>query len=76
MIDFEIEDVVVLDESRCQNTTNTARRLYNPIFNGKTDKNRIKKVVRDTELMVLVYRELTANQQYFSTKKTTPIISC
>lgn len=43
MIDFEIEDVVVLDESRCQNTTNTARRLYNPIFNGKTDKNRIKK---------------------------------
>lgn len=41
MIDFEIEDVVVLDESRCQNTTNTARRLYNPIFKGKTDKNRI-----------------------------------
>ena len=43
MIDFEIEDVVVLDESRCQNTTNTARRLYNPIFKGKIDKNRIKK---------------------------------
>ena len=36
----------------------------------KQIKNRIKKkVVRDTELMVLVYRELTANQQYFSTKK-------
>jgi hypothetical protein len=42
----------------------------------KQIKIELKKVVRDTELMVLVYRELTANQQYFSTKKTTPIISC
>lgn len=35
----------------------------------KQIKIELKKVVRDTELMVLVYRELTANQQYFSTKK-------
>lgn len=36
----------------------------------------LKKVKRDTELMESVYKELTANQQYFSTKKTTLIISC
>ena len=36
----------------------------------------LKKVVKDTELMELVYKELTANLQYFSTKKTMPIISC
>lgn len=36
----------------------------------------LKKVVKDTELMELVYKELTANLQYFSIKKTMPIISC
>ena len=44
MIDYENEDVVVLDESRCQNTTNTTRRLCNPTINGKKDKNKIKKI--------------------------------
>ena len=29
----------------------------------------LKRVVRDMELMGLVYKELTANLQYFSTKK-------
>lgn len=43
VIDFEIEDVIVLDESRCQNTTNTTRRLCNPTINGVKDKNRFKK---------------------------------
>jgi len=38
MIDLEIEDVIVLDESRCQNTTNTARRICNPTIDGKKDK--------------------------------------
>ena len=36
----------------------------------------LKKMVKDTELMELVYKELTANLQYFSIKKTMPIISC
>ena len=36
----------------------------------------LKKVVSDMELMELVFKELTANLQYFSTKKTMPIISC
>ena len=40
---MEIEDVIVLDESRCQNTTNTARRICNPTINGKKDKNKLKK---------------------------------
>ena len=31
----------------------------------------LKRVVRDMELMGLVYKELTANLQYFSTKKKT-----
>ena len=43
MIDLENEDVIVLDESRCQNTTNTARRICNPTINGKKDKNKLKK---------------------------------
>lgn len=43
MIDLEIEDVIVLDESRCQNTTNTARRICNPTIDGKKDKNQFKK---------------------------------
>ena len=43
MIDLEIEDVIVLDESRCQNTTNTARRICNPTIDGKKDKNQLKK---------------------------------
>ena len=43
MIDYENEDVIVLDESRCQNTTNTARRLFNAISNGVRNKNRVKK---------------------------------
>lgn len=43
MIDYESEDVIVLDESRCQNTTNTARRLFNAIINGIRNKNRVKK---------------------------------
>lgn len=51
MIDYENEDVIVLDESRCQNTTNTARRLFNAIINGIRNKNRVKKVVKDMELM-------------------------
>ena len=33
----------------------------------------LKRVVRDMELMELVFKELTANLQYFSTKKTTQI---
>ena len=40
---MEIEDVIVLDESRCQNTTNTARRICNPTINGKKDENKLKK---------------------------------
>ena len=43
MINLENEDVIVLDESRCQNTTNTARRICNPTINGKKDKNKLKK---------------------------------
>ena len=35
----------------------------------------LKKVVNDMELMELVFKELTANLQYFSTKKTMLIIS-
>ena len=40
---MEIEDVIVLDESRYQNTTNTARRICNPTINGKKAKNELKK---------------------------------
>ena len=36
----------------------------------------LKKVESDMELMELVFKELTVNLQYFSTKKTMPIISC
>ena len=36
----------------------------------------LKKAEKDMELMESVYKELTVNQQYFSTKKTMPIISC
>ena len=43
MIDLEIEDVVVLDESRCQNTTNTSRRLCLPTIEGVRNKNLVKK---------------------------------
>ena len=43
MIDLENEKVVVLDESRCQSTTNTARQLCNSTINGKKDKNILKK---------------------------------
>ena len=43
IIDFENEDITILDESRCQNTTNTNRRLCNPIINCVKDKNWIKK---------------------------------
>ena len=43
MIDLEIEDVIVLDESRCQNTTNMARRICNSTINDKKDKNKLKK---------------------------------
>lgn len=35
--------MIVLDESRCQNTTNTTRRLCNPTINGVRDKNIFKK---------------------------------
>ena len=49
MIDLEIEDVIVLDESRCQNTTNTARRICNPTINGKKDKNKLKKTGKRME---------------------------
>lgn len=43
MIDLEIEDVIVLDESRCQNTTNTTWRICNPTVDGIKDKNKLKK---------------------------------
>ena len=43
---------------------------------AKEIKIGLKKVVRDMELMELVYRELTANLQYISIKKTMPIILC
>ena len=36
----------------------------------------LKKVVSDKGLMELVFKELTVNLQYFSTKKIMPIISC
>ena len=42
-IDLETEDLALIDESRCQNTTNTARRLCNPTINGVKDPNRLIK---------------------------------
>ena len=76
MIDFEIEDVVVLDESRCQNTTNTARRLYNPIFKGKIDKNRIKKSGERYGVNGVGLQGINCESAIFFNQKTTPIISC
>ena len=42
-IDLETEDLAIIDESRCQNTTNTARRFCNPTINGVRDPNRLIK---------------------------------
>ena len=42
MIDFETEDVIVLDESRCHNTTNISGRLFIAIIDGIRNKNRVK----------------------------------
>ena len=42
-IDIEIEDLAIIDESRCQNTTNTARRFCNPTINGVRDPNKLLK---------------------------------
>ena len=52
MIDLEIEDVIVLDESRCQNTTNTTRRICNPTTDSKKKiKINLKKLANDMESM-------------------------
>ena len=42
-IDLENEDLAVEDESRAQNTTNTAKCFCNPVINGVKDKNILKK---------------------------------
>ena len=42
-IDLETEDLAIIDESRCQNTTNTARIFCNPTINGVRDPNRLIK---------------------------------
>ena len=42
-IDLETEDIAIIDESRCQNTTNTARRFCNPTINGIRDPNKLNK---------------------------------
>lgn len=44
-IDLETEDLAIIDESRCQNTTNTARRFCNPTINGVRDPNRLIKTI-------------------------------
>ena len=69
MIDLENEKVVVLDESRCQSTTNTARQLCNPTINGKKDKNILKKTGERYGINGIGFQELIANQQYFLIKK-------
>ena len=53
-IDLENEDLVVEEESRAQNTTNTAKCFCSPVINGVKDKNILKKLVKDLELMQLV----------------------
>ena len=40
---MESEDLVILDESRCQNTTNTSRRLCEPTIDGEKDPNILEK---------------------------------
>ena len=42
-IDLENEDLAVEDESRAQNTTNTAKCFCSPVINGVKDKNILKK---------------------------------
>ena len=42
-IDLETEDLAIIDEFRCQNTTNTARRFCNPTIISVRDPNRLIK---------------------------------
>lgn len=42
-IDLENEDLANIDESRCQNSTNTSRQFCNPTINGIKDPNILNK---------------------------------
>ena len=56
-IDLENEDLVIEDESRAQNTTNSTRCFCSPIIDGVKDKKIfLKKLVIDLELMQLVFK--------------------
>lgn len=69
MIDLEIEDVVVLDESRCQNTTNTTRRICNPTINGKKDKNKIKKTGKRYGVNGIGFQGINCHSSIFFNQK-------
>ena len=52
-VDPETEDVVFVDESRCQNDTNTKRQLCEPTVDGvKGILTMLKEVERDLVLML------------------------
>lgn len=77
MIDLEIEDVIVLDESRCQNTTNTTRRICNPTIDGKKDKNQLKKTGERYGVNGIGFQGINCHSAiFFQSKKIILIISC
>ena len=52
-VDSETEDIVFVDESRCQNDTNTKRQLCEPTVDGvKGILTMLKEVERDLVLML------------------------
>ena len=66
---MEIEDVIVLDESRCQNTTNIAQRICNPTTKGKKDKNKLKKTVKQYRVNGIGFQGINCHPTIFFNQK-------
>lgn len=68
-IDLEIEDLAIIDESRCQNTTNTARRFCNPTINGIRDPNRLLKTGKRFGVNAVGFQGINSSSAIFFNQK-------
>lgn len=74
-IDLEIEDIAIIDESRCQNTTNTTRRFCNPTINRIRDPNKLIKTGERFGVNAIEFQGINCHSAiFFNQKKIMQII--
>ena len=72
-IDLENEDLANIDESRCQNSTNTSRQFCNPTINGIKDPNILNKTGKRFGVNTIGFQGINCPSAIFFNQKNNKI---